>query len=330
MAQTLSVEHLAELGRLARRRGGAFLADHFFAGTSKLARLHPEAQRAHRDYRIVRDLPYLPNGGPDHTLDVWRPRDRFGPLPVVLYVHGGGFRVLSKDTHWIMAQSFAREGYLVFNINYRLAPKHPYPAAIEDACAALCFVAEHAREYGGDPARIVLAGESAGGNLVTALAVASSYARPERWARRIFEMTPGPAAVVAACGILQVSDVDRFRRRELPAFLFDRIDEVREAYLGHPVADPSGGLDLADPLLVLERASPSRPLPPFFAFAGTRDPLLDDTRRLGAALSARGVQNLVRIYPGEMHAFHAFVWREQAQRCWQECFEFLSAQLAAH
>jgi acetyl esterase len=333
MTTTLSapVLHLADLGRLARRRGGALLTDNFFAGSSRIARLHPLAQQAHRELQIVRDLPYLPDEGPDHTLDVWRPRDRFGPLPVVLYVHGGGFRILSKDTHWVMAQAFAREGYLVFNINYRLAPRHPYPAAIEDACAALAFVVEHAKEYGGDPSRLVLAGESAGGNLVTALAVAASYARPESWARRLFERTPPPAAVVASCGILQVSDTERFRRRRpLPAFLFDRIDEVREAYLSNPTADPAGGVDLADPLLVLERSAPSRPLPPFFAFAGTKDPLLDDTRRLGAALARHRTPHLVRFYPGEIHAFHAMVWREQARRCWQECFAFLSAQLAAH
>ena len=51
----------------------------------------------------------------------------------MLYVHGGGFRILSKDTHWIMGLAFARRGFLVFNIGYRLAPKHPFPAAIADA-----------------------------------------------------------------------------------------------------------------------------------------------------------------------------------------------------
>src|SRR6185369_7165240 len=105
---------------------------------------------------------------------------------------GGGFRILSKDTHWIMALAFARRGFQVFNINYRLAPKHRFPAAVEDACAAWSFLAHHARAWDIDPERVVLAGESAGANLVTSLAVATSFRREEPYARAAFEapLTP--------------------------------------------------------------------------------------------------------------------------------------------
>src|SRR5690606_5988723 len=125
--------------------------------------------------------------GPEHRLDVYRPAHAEGPRPVVLYVHGGGFRILSKETHWLMGLYFARRGYVVFNIGYRLAPKHPFPAALEDSADALGWVVQNAHRYGGDPTRLVLAGESAGANLVTSLTLACCYRREEPYARRVFD-----------------------------------------------------------------------------------------------------------------------------------------------
>jgi acetyl esterase len=309
--------------------------------------MHPRADPRTHNVDVIRDVPYLPSGSRWHTLDVYRPAGKRGwggspgsagrggeaplmePLPVVLYVHGGGFRILSKDTHWMMGIAFARRGYLVFNINYRLAPGYPYPAAIQDACAALTWVRDHAERFGGDADRLVLAGESAGANLVTALAVATSYRRPEPWARAVFDADIRARAVIPACGILQVSDPARFgRRKKLPSFLMDRIEEVADSYLGAAEHHPHGGIELADPLLILERGdAPDRSLPPVFTFVGTRDPLLDDTRRLHAALTRLGATCEIRYYPGEVHAFHAMVWRPQAIDCWRESFRFLNGQL---
>jgi acetyl esterase len=134
--------------------------------------------------------------------------------------------------------------------------------------------------------------------------------------------------VLPACGILQVTDVDRFgRRKRLSKFLQNRLREVEDAYLGSVLA-PGPARDLADPLLWLENAEPPpRPLPPFFAGVGTADPLLDDTRRLKAALDRLGVPCEVRYYPREIHAFHAFVWRPNARAFWRETFAFLDRYL---
>jgi acetyl esterase len=88
--------------------------------------------------------------------------------------------------------------------------------------------------------------------------------------------------------------------------------------------------ELADPLLILEQGrAPDRPLPAFFAFAGTRDPVLDDTRRVEGALSALKVPHEVRFYPGELHAFHALMLRKAARDCWRDKLSFLERQLAA-
>ncbi|HUH02347.1 MAG TPA: alpha/beta hydrolase [Kofleriaceae bacterium] len=308
-------------------RATARITSTALGGLSSVARLHPRADPTRHHVQVIRDVPYVegPAGLPEHTLDIYRPTVKRGPWPIVLYVHGGGFRLLSKDTHWVMGLLFARFGYLVFNISYRLAPKHPYPAALEDTCAAYQWVVENAAKYGGDPSRLVVAGESAGGNLVSALTVATCFPRPEPFARKVFDLGVVPTATLPFCAILQVSDTERFNlRRKLPFWVDTVLRDVGFSYLG--TADPlgPGGLGLADPLLVVESGEQAaRPLPPHFLPVGTRDPLLDDSRRMAAALDARGVPCEARYYPGELHAFQAMVFRKPAQRCWRDTFAFL-------
>ena len=84
-------------------------------------------------------------------------------------------------------------------------------------------------------------------------------------------------------------------------------------------------LDLADPLVALERAElPDRPLPAFFAPVGTQDPLVDDTMRLERALRRLGAVCDARYYADEKHAFHVYIWRRQARRCWRDTYSFLA------
>lgn len=313
-------------GEQMRRRMGSAAAKMVFEGLSRMGRLHPRADPAAHGVTVIKDVAYRPGGDRAHRLDIYQPPGP-GPWPVVLYVHGGAFRILSKETHWVMALAFARKGYLVLNAEYRLAPTHPFPAGLQDVCDAWRFAVTESARYGGDPGRgIVLAGESAGANLVTSLALACCYPRPEDFAQEVFGLGAVPAAVVPACGLFQVSDPERFgRRKPLPRWLLDRIEETRDAYLG-----PSQHTrhDLADPVSTLERGEvPARALPPFFLPVGTADPILDDTRRMHAALTALGVASTVKFYPGEPHAFHALVFRPAARECWADTFAFLDRHL---
>jgi acetyl esterase len=329
------------LGKEARRYVGALLVDGFFNGASRIGRLHPRAKPERHGVEKIADLRYFDGHGHtrDHLLDVWRPsapttasaaKHRYSgpPWPVVLYVHGGGFRILSKDTHWIMGLGFARRGFIVFNVSYRLAPRHRFPCAVEDVCRAFTWVAKNAERFGGDPSRMVLAGESAGANLVTSLAVALSYERKEDFAKAAFATGITPRAIVPACGVFQVSDLLRLKRRKerMSSFIADRLAEVENAYLG---PGPWGhSLDLADPLLVFERGeTPARTIPPFFLPVGTKDPLLPDTRRLAVALKKLGVEAEEKYYPGEVHAFHALVMRSTARQCWTDTFSFLERHI---
>jgi acetyl esterase len=317
--------------RRVRGKVAHTLSATFLRTLSRAAQLHPQARPHRHRVEVETDLRYRPGTGPDHVLDIYRPiaapGEPRGPLPVVFYVHGGAFQILSKDTHWMMGLAFARRGYLVFNISYRLAPQHRFPAAIDDTCAAWLWMLGEVARRGGDPTRIAVAGESAGGNLVTALTLATVQRRSEPYARAVFDAGVVPRAALPFCALLEVSRSERFgRRRPVPEWVDGVMRGVEHAYLGdHRPAD----CDLADPLCVFERVAAGtapgmqRPLPPFFAPVGTRDPLLDDTRRLEKALRRLQVPCEARYYPDEIHAFHALVWRKQARRCWRDALAFL-------
>lgn len=300
---------------------------------ARAAHLHPAASPGRYGVTVELDVPYRDTGDRAHLLDVYRPH---GPHrsraeerpPAVLYVHGGGFSMLSKDTHRLMALSFAARGYCVFNINYRLGPQHTYPAPLEDAAAALLWMADHAAAYGADPERLVLAGESAGGNLVTALAFAASHPCPEPpFARALYERRLPIRAVLPIYGILDVHDLDRLLAHpRLTPWVKGEIISACESYLGPLPCSDHACAPLASPLRLLSEppGEGARPLPPFFAAVGTADPVFDHSRRLKRALDARGSVCELAVYPGEMHGFNALLWRPAARAKWRAVFDFLA------
>jgi acetyl esterase len=317
----------SQLRERIRRDLGARLVDGFFQGTARAGRMIPISDPRLHNIEVERDIRYRDGADPTHLLDIYRPKGSTGPLPTVLYLHGGGFRILSKDSHWIFGLVFARRGYLVANASYRLSPRHKFPGAHEDAAAAYRWVIDNIARHGGDPTQIILAGESAGANLATSLAVATSYQRPEPWAAAAYALGVQPRAVIAGCGLLQVSAPARLAKPgRWGRFLQDRMDEVAAAYLDGTA--PSAAAAMADPLCILEQAgAPDRPLPPFFAFCGTWDMLIHDTQRLAVALDRLGVPHEVRYYPRGLHGFHAFVFDPNARQCWRDTFDFLSRTL---
>ena len=303
-----------------RRRAGGLAVRGLFEGASKLARLHPRADIARHGVRCVRDLAYTSSGLRAHTLDIYMPEED-GPHPVIFYVHGGGFRILSKDTHWIMGLIFARQGYVVVNINYRLAPEHRFPVAAQDTSEAWAWMVEHVERFGGDPQRVIVAGESAGANLISGLCISATQQREEPWARRIWETACTPKAALAYCGMLHVSQPERYRDAGISRFEYERITEVSQGYLGRTYSHH----DLADVLVAFERGyTPQRPMPPFFLPVGSKDPIQEETHRMARALRAMGVDAQARTYEGGLHAFHAFVWTHQSKQCWEDTFDFLT------
>ncbi len=308
--------------RKPANRAAARVLDGFFGSVSSLGRALPGAGLSRHDVECVADISYGPHGE-DNLLDIYRPVQSSAQLPVVLYIHGGGFRALSKESHWLMGLVFARRGYLVLNINYRLGPVHPYPAAIEDACAAWLWALDKVAEHGGDPGRMVIAGESAGANLAMALTIACCYPRAEPWAQAVFDAGVVPRAIAPVCGVFQVSDPGRYRRAGLTGpFSQAVLDDCVDCYL--PEAAQRANPALADPVCIIEQEAPERALPPAFLAVGGWDPLREDNRRMAQALSARGGEVVERTYPRQIHAFHAFVFRKPARQCWREMLDFVA------
>jgi acetyl esterase len=325
------------LGRWAYGRLFIGSLESLLRGARHVSSFRPERQ----GLTVERDVAYLPGGNPSHRLDIYHPPASFtGPRPVALYVHGGGFRYFDKTTHWAMAVALALHGFVVYTVDYRLAPMHRYPAAFEDVAAAAAFMMDHARAAGHDLDHMVWAGESAGGNLTTGLTIASCFSdhsalettdtgrRLAAAARAVMAKGPPPKVLLPACGYLEVSRPERHAlARPIPGWMNGRIHEVSRQYLpGH--AEPLAEHRFANPLVFLETAAkPDRPWPATFAIVGDKDPVLGDSLRLPDAVRRFGVPAEARVYPGGIHAFHAMWFRALAKAAWTDQLSFVDSHL---
>jgi acetyl esterase len=291
---------------------------------------------AKRHCDIIRNLPYRPTTDPAHTLDIYLPENPAPQRLVIMYIHGGGFTMCSKDTHQGVALAYANNGYIVLNMNYRLAPKYRYPAAVEDVAYAWQWITNNISRYGGDPERIIVAGESAGGNLTLALAAACCFRMDEPVAKRIWNMERVPKGIMVLCGMLQVSDPQHLKtvcphkNRISQKLDLTIARDVSRAYLGSAYKKFHPDRLLADPLLIIEsERKQQRLFPVTYAMAGTHDILLDDTRRLEKALIQKNIPNTVSYFPGQGHAFHLLGLGDQAKIFWQENLAFLASKFSA-
>jgi acetyl esterase len=228
-------------------------------------------------------------GGP-LRLRVYRPAGarprREGPAPLVVFFHGGGWVIGDIDTHDGTCRILCRStGAVVVSVDYRLAPEHPFPAAVDDCIAATSWVADHGADLGGDPGRLGLAGDSAGGNLA---AVVAQHAQRE-----------GSPAIRAQALVYPAVDFTEIR----PSFVANgegyllTADSIRwfsAQYLAdHDPADPR-----ASPLL-----GDLAGLPPAVVAVAEFDPLHDEGLAYAAALSDAGVSVRTLDFGGLVHGF---------------------------
>jgi acetyl esterase len=195
--------------------------------------------------------------------------------PVVLYFHGGGFVVGDLDTHDGTARQHAVGAEaIVVSVDYRLAPEHPYPAAVEDAWAATQWVASHGSGIGADPARMGVAGDSAGGTIA---AVIAQRARDNGGPTIAFQLLWYPST-------LWDSSLPSFTENAAAPIL----DRSAVAAFSRWYA---GEVDLSDPPTDMApgRAENLAGLPPAYIGVAGHDPLRDDGIRYGELLAAAGV-----------------------------------------
>jgi acetyl esterase len=196
------------------------------------------------------------------------------------------------------------------SVDYRLAPEQKYPAAVEDAYAAVCWAAEHGRELGGDPSRLAVLGDSAGGNLS---AVVALMAR-ERGGPKI-------ALQVLVYPVTNHSyDTDSYRRLEAGYFL---TKGKMAWYWGHYLPNEAAGREpYASPL----RAESLEGLPPALVITAEYDPLRDEGEAFARRLREAGVPVTYTCYSG---ALHGFFNRPDFDLCWEAVDETANALKAA-
>jgi acetyl esterase len=208
--------------------------------------------------------------------------------PLVVYFHGGGWCVGGLDTHDGPCRFLAtHSGANVLSVDYRLAPEHPFPAAVDDALAAFRWAGSSAADLGVDPARIAVAGDSAGGNLAAAV---SLLARD----------LDGPKPALQAL-IYPVTDaVGGQRSRDLFArgFLLTKAD--MDWFESHYLPDPAAS---TDPRVSVLRAEDLAGLPPAYVATAGFDPLRDEGEAYAERLRAAGVKVALRRHPGLIHGF---------------------------
>jgi len=230
----------------------------------------------------------MPGPGDDIALRIYTPvAAGGGALPALVYYHGGGWVIGDLDTHDALCRSFANEsGCKVIAVDYRLAPEHRFPAAVEDAFAAVRWVEANAADIGVDANRIAVAGDSAGGNLA---AVVCQLARAERGPQIAFQLLIYPVTDTN-------TDTDSYRQFATGYFL-ER--EGMEWFLDHY----AGGAERTDPRLAPLRAASLAGLPPAYVVTAGFDPLRDEGRAYAEALKAAGVPVEYVNYEGMIHGF---------------------------
>jgi acetyl esterase/lipase len=239
------------------------------------------------DVVVHKDVPYYDGPGHDakkHLLDLYLPADAEN-FPVLLFIHGGGWRHGYKDglfnPYHRLGKGMARRGVGVAVATYRLAPKHKFPAQPEDVARATRWVYENVGEYGGDPRRIFLCGHSAGAHLVALVALDEKYLEAEGLP---------PDAVAGVIGISGPYDVE---------YMWEEGGWFARRYFVEPAFGD-------EPATLAAASAPNyarADAPPFLLIYAEHDHagLAAQAYRLAAALAARGVQTPVREVAGRNH-----------------------------
>jgi acetyl esterase len=211
-------------------------------------------------------------------------------LPLLFFMHGGGFVVGNLDTHDEMARMLtAATGCVTVSVDYRLAPENPYPAAVEDCFAALKWTAAHAQELGGDARRLTVIGDSAGGNLAAVMAL---RARDENGPALANQVLIYPVTDLTA-PMLPAPDGEFYVLNPETRRFFNGAYLRGEADAKSPYVSPMFAVDL-------------RGLPPALVATAEYDPLCEQGEAYAERLKQAGVTVTLTRYDGAIHGFASF------------------------
>ncbi len=254
----------------------------------------------------------IPGPGGNVRARVFWPGDpKKGPYPVVVYFHGGGYVVMSPETHEkLTKQLCVGVAAVVVSVDYRLSPEHRYPAPLDDCLAAFRWVRAHAAELGGDAARIGAAGDSAGGNAAAAVAL-----------RLVAAKEAPPRALMLLCPWLDMAlDTESMRTFGPDDGVLDTdiMTYFRDSYVvpknwADPFASPLRG-DLSS-------------FPPTLVVVGMIDPLRDDALQFADKLKKAGREVVLQNHAGMPHDFMLFPGIDEADRAMAGVYRFAKSAL---
>lgn len=252
----------------------------------------------------------IPGPAGDLPVRIYRPVDASSATPALLFFHGGGWVIGTIDTHDVVCRALTEaSGATVVSVDYRLAPEHHFPAAIDDCEAATRWVAEHGHEVGIDGSRLAVCGDSAGGNLAAAVALSCSDGPLISAQALVYPVTDlstdtRPSQIANATGyLLEQAGMAWFIDHYVPA-VSDRTNPRCSPLLG-----ALGGQ------------------PPAIVLTAEFDPLLDEGRAYAAALSEAGVEVEYDMIDGHVHTFFTQVGVVKAS---QEVVDRIAAFLNRH
>ncbi|MGI8907851.1 MAG: alpha/beta hydrolase fold domain-containing protein [Candidatus Sumerlaeaceae bacterium] len=267
--------------------------------------------------RVDKDVVFATVSGEELKLDLYWPENDTTSHAVVLMFHGGGWAAGDKSHHTVVGPLVAEAGYLAISANYRLSPKHKYPAGVQDCQAALKWVRANAAEYRGDARRLALMGESAGGHLSSLLGLWD-------WT------TSGPSQgasddmkVRAVVNIYGPCDLSAFNGTQF-------CEDLATNFLGGTTETIPSLYREASPIHLLDQAGVvDKPGPAFLHVHGTADALVpvDQSRRFHARLKELGFDSTLVILEGANHG-----WKpdsEEGKRAGKAAVEILDRKLKA-
>jgi len=185
-------------------------------GWAQLSEAARGAIRIENSYEVIPNITYYVANNYEAKLDIYRPRHGKGPLPVVMMIHGGGWVGNAKEKALILALPYLEMGFVVVNVEYRVARISPAPAAVEDCLCALHWIGRNAKQYDFDLSKLVVTGASAGGHLALTTAMIPSsagfdngcvHADDPDWTGPWSDVRPKVAAVINWFGITDVAEM---------------------------------------------------------------------------------------------------------------------------
>jgi acetyl esterase len=215
-------------------------------------------------------------------------RQAGGLAPGLVFFHGGGWVIGDLDTHDVVCRKLADEGELiVISVDYRRAPEHKFPAAVDDAITATRWVADHSRQLGVDASRLMVGGDSAGGNLAAVVALAARDGKGPAIAGQVLIYPATDFAMTHAS----------HREPETSILL---THSVIRWFCDHYL---TGAADVHDWRASPARASTLTGLPPAYVLTAGADPLRDEGDEYARSLKQAGVPVTYRHFPGQFHGF---------------------------